>query len=81
MRARIFRHREDGQSLVEVAFMLPVLLLLAVGIVELGNALNAYNQTINAAREGVRFGSMGGSDNGVMTIVQGAASQLTTYDD
>jgi hypothetical protein len=81
MRARIFRHREDGQSLVEVAFMLPVLLLLAVGIVELGNALNAYNQTINAAREGVRFGSMGGSDSGVMTIVQGAASQLTTYDD
>lgn len=80
MRARIFRHREDGQSLVEVAFMLPVLLLLVVGIVELGHALNAYNQTINAAREGARFGSMGGSNTGVMTIVQGAASQLTTYD-
>ncbi len=79
MRARVFRSREDGQSLVEVAFMLPVLLLLAVGIVELGHALNAYNQTINAVREGARFGSMGGSDAGVMTIVQGASAQLVNY--
>jgi hypothetical protein len=79
MRARVLRPGEDGQSLVEVAFMLPVLLLLAVGIVELGHALNAYNQTINAAREGARFGSMGGSDAGVMTIVQGASAQLVNY--
>jgi hypothetical protein len=80
MRARVFRPREEGQSLVEVAFMLPVLLLLAVGIVELGHALNAYNQTINAVREGARFGSMGGSNTGVLTIVQGAAAYLTNYD-
>ena len=81
MRERIFGGREDGQSLVEVAFMLPVLMLLVIGIVEMGNALTIYNQTINAAREGARFGSMGGSDTGVKTIVQGASSYLVNYDD
>ena len=81
MRARFPRVREEGQSVVEVAFALPVLLLLVLGIVELGNALNAYNQTINAAREGARFGSMGGSNTGIGTIVQGAGSALISYDD
>jgi hypothetical protein len=81
MRARLLRVREDGQSLVEVAFALPVLLLLVVGIVELGNALNAHNVTINAVREGARFGSMGGSDTGIGTVVQGAGSALISYDE
>jgi len=81
MRARFTGVREEGQSVVEVAFALPVLLLLVLGIVELGNALNAYNQTINAAREGARFGSMGGSDTGIGTVVQGAGSALISYDD
>ena len=81
MRQRILGDREDGQSVVEVAFMLPVLMLLVIGIVELGYALSIYNQTINAAREGARFGSMGGSDTGVTTIVQGASSYLVNYDD
>jgi hypothetical protein len=56
-------------------------MLLVIGIVELGYALNIYNQTINAAREGARFGSMGGSDTGVTTIVQGASSYLVNYND
>lgn len=81
MKERILKGQQKGQSIVEVAFALPMLLLLVVGIVELGFALNAYNQTINAAREGARFGSLGGSDTAVMSIVQGAASALTQYDD
>ncbi len=81
MKERILKSQQKGQSIVEVAFALPMLLLLVVGIVELGFALNAYNQTINAAREGARFGSLGGSDTAVMSIVQGAASALTQYDD
>lgn len=76
MRIRIFRNREQGQSLVEVAFALPILFVLVIGIVELGNALNAYNQVINASREGARFGSMGGSDTAVRTIVEGATAQM-----
>jgi len=79
MNIGIFGKRQEGQSMVEVAFALPVLLVLVIGIVELGHALTAYNQTINAAREGARFGSMGGSDTAIETIVQGATAQLVNY--
>ncbi|MGB3905217.1 MAG: TadE family protein [Anaerolineae bacterium] len=81
MKERILRGRQDGQSLIEVAFALPMLLMLVVGIVELGFALNAYNQAINASREGARFGSLGGSDTGISSIVQGAASHLIEYNE
>ncbi|TKJ29222.1 MAG: hypothetical protein CEE40_09285 [Chloroflexi bacterium B3_Chlor] len=76
---RILRRQQEGQSMIEVAFALPMLLMLVVAIVELGFALNAYNQTINAAREGARFGSLGGSDTAVSSIVEGAASYLIQY--
>lgn len=75
------RKAEKGQSLVEVAFALPVLFVLVIGIVELGYALNAYVQTVNAAREGARFGSLGGSDANIQTVVQGATSGLIQYND
>lgn len=79
MRERFLGGREKGQSVVEAAIALPFLLMLAVGIIELGYALNAYNQTINAAREGARFGSMGGSDSAVSSIVEGAPAYLLSY--
>lgn len=78
---RILRCQQEGQSLIEIAFALPILLMMVVGIVELGFALNAYNQTINASREGARFGSLGGSDTAVSSIVEGAASYLIQYNE
>jgi hypothetical protein len=86
---RILKGSQKGQSLVEMAFALPMLLFLAVGIVELGYALNSYEQTINAAREGARFGSFCGGyldsyegcNNDVTSIVQGATSGLIQYRD
>jgi hypothetical protein len=45
-----------GQSLVEFALVLPILLLMAVMIFDLGRAVY-YSSTIhNAAREGARYG-------------------------
>lgn len=46
--------RQEGQSLVEVAFVLPVLLLILLGIFDFGRAIFAYNLVSNAAREGAR---------------------------
>jgi Flp pilus assembly protein TadG len=50
------RHGEEGQALVELAIVLPVLLLILVGIMEF--SLLLYNQQVitNASREGARFG-------------------------
>jgi hypothetical protein len=48
---------ERGQSLVEMALILPILLLLVVGIVDLGRAFNNHVIITNAAREGARYAS------------------------
>ncbi|MBW3660054.1 MAG: pilus assembly protein [Gemmatimonadetes bacterium] len=45
---------ERGQSLVELAIVLPILLALLVGIFEMGRAWNVYQVLTNAAREGAR---------------------------
>jgi Flp pilus assembly protein TadG len=50
--------RERGQSLVETAVVLPILLLLVAAIVDFGRAFDAYIVLTNAAREGARFGSV-----------------------
>lgn len=50
--------KEQGNSLVEVALALPVLLVLFLGIVEVGFILLAHVQVANAAREGARQGSL-----------------------
>lgn len=48
--------RQEGQSLVEFALILPVFLILLFGVVEFGLLL--YNQHVitNASREGARYG-------------------------
>jgi Flp pilus assembly protein TadG len=52
------RFNERGTSLVEVTLVLPVLLILFLGIVEVGFLLLAHVQVANAAREGARQGSL-----------------------
>ncbi len=49
------RREQRGQSLVEVAFVLPVLLALLLGIFDFGRAIYAYNALSNASREAVRL--------------------------
>ena len=54
------RHsRERGQSVIEFAFILPLLLLLVFGIVELGRMLMQTNVLTQAAREGARAAAVG----------------------
>jgi hypothetical protein len=53
----IGRHRRDrsrGQALVEFALAIPIVLLLMLGILDLGRAVFAYNSVANAARTGAR---------------------------
>lgn len=50
--------RECGQSIVEMAFVVPILLLLVVVVVDAARAFDAYIVLTNAAREGARFASL-----------------------
>ena len=51
------RRCERGQSLVELALVLPFMLLILFGIVDLGRVFNAYIVITNASREGALYGS------------------------
>ena len=53
---------ENGQSLVEMALLLPLLLLLICGIVDLGRLMFAYASLNMTAQETVRIGGLGGTD-------------------
>lgn len=53
--------REDGQAIVEFALVLPVLLLLIFGIIDLGRAVWQENTLAYAAREGTRYAIVHGS--------------------
>ena len=77
--------RTRGQSLVEFALCLPLLMLIFAGIFDLGRAFNAYIIITNAAREGAYYGSLNPQDsNGIVTRVieeaQGSGIALTADD-
>ena len=50
-------HSRRGQSLLELALFLPVLLLLIAGMVEIGVYANTFMLFLDASREGARFGA------------------------
>jgi Flp pilus assembly protein TadG len=53
---------ERGTALVELALVLPLLLVVIAGIVDFGFAFQRYEVITNAAREGARLGSLPGYD-------------------
>jgi hypothetical protein len=52
------RKDERGQALVEMALVMPVLLLLLAGIADLGRLIFSYEQLQMAAQESVRLGGL-----------------------
>ncbi len=53
---------ERGAALVEMAVLAPLLLLLALGIVEFGWLFGQFNDVRHGAREGGRFAAVDGGD-------------------
>jgi len=56
------KSRDGGQSLMEFAFLLPVLLLIGIGIVEIGRAAAFTMAVNNGATAGVEYGSQNEAD-------------------
>lgn len=65
-----FLQRENGQGLVEMALVLPILLLLFMGIFEFGRILGSYMVISNLAREGARYGVIGHDDTEIITLIE-----------
>lgn len=49
------KSRERGTSTVELAIVMPLMLLLLFGVAEFGHAFNQYNIMTKAVRDGVRY--------------------------
>lgn len=67
---------ERGAAAVEFALVVPVLFLLVFGMIDFGWAINRYAAVSNAAREGVRMASLGGSPSEIEAVVQDAVGDL-----
>jgi Flp pilus assembly protein TadG len=69
LRARPNRLRgERGSELVELAVVLPLLLILIAGVVDFGFLLQSFSVVTNATREGARIGVLPGYNT---TDIQG----------
>ncbi len=68
---------ERGQSIVELAFIAPILILLILGIAELGSGLNSYLTVINASRDGARLGAASADDASIRSLVEKETAKLT----
>jgi len=66
---------DRGATAVEFALLLPLLLVIVLGIVDFGRALNAQITLTQAAREGVRLAALGQPN--VVSRTQAAAYPLT----
>ncbi|MEH7112643.1 TadE family protein [Neobacillus niacini] len=71
---------ESGQSLVEFALILPLLILLLFGIVDFGRTFHAYLTIDHAGREAARAASIGKDDTQVKStaVTDAVGIGLTT---
>ncbi len=77
--------RESGASLVEVGLLLPLLILLAIGLSEIGFLVVDYMTVTNGAREGARTGAAAANydigstdaDDLILNAVEEAACNLS----
>jgi Flp pilus assembly protein TadG len=70
--------RQSGQSLFEVALMLPLLLLLALGVIELGRFAYIGILVGNAAHAGAFYGAHVNSALNAAGIQQAAANDFAS---
>src|SRR5262245_10447183 len=70
------RRSESGQSLVEFAMVLPLLLLIVFAIIDFGRIYQANVTLTNAAREGARLGTTGASATAIQQRVSDTAPGL-----
>jgi len=85
----ITSRKEKGQGIVELAIILPFLLIILLGIMDFGRVFYAYVTITNASREGARYGSRYPTwiDEGISAnpnnvkfhVIQEAANTVTIF--
>jgi Flp pilus assembly protein TadG len=80
LKTRAIKTNEQGQTMVEMAIVLPVLLVILIGIVQFGIAFNNYLTLTDAARAGARKAVVSHSASACVSQVQSSASDLKQSD-
>jgi Flp pilus assembly protein TadG len=76
------RRGEQGQSLVELALSLTIILLLLAGAVDFSMAYFSFSAMQDAAQEGALYGSVNPTDTaGIITRVRSASSNPVNLTD
>lgn len=74
-------HRwERGQSLVELALILPILIILLAGVVEVSHIAITKNRVESAARAAARFAANGGEDETLYVVALNTVTQTLDLD-
>jgi hypothetical protein len=69
-------HGERGTSIVELALILPVIVMLSFGTLDMGLAVFTSNALANAARDGARFASVDPNNTACIASVAAQRSSL-----
>lgn len=67
--------KQRGQSLVEVALFLPILIIIIAGVVEVSQLLITQNRVDTASRAAARFGANGGENEGIRRVIMNNVTQ------
>jgi len=73
---RGWRDTDAGQSLVEFAMILPLMLVMLFGLVDFGRAFYTWLVITNAAREGARVGAVQQPSGAINTRITESASGI-----
>lgn len=76
-----YRKRENGQSLLEFALVLPILLVVLAGVLDLGRLYFSYVTVTDAAGEGASYAAIHPDDTaGIIARAQDATGGLVEID-
>lgn len=67
---------ENGQTLVETALVIPIILLLLFGIVDFGRLFHSYITLNHAGREAARIASVGSDDAAIISVIESTTENL-----
>jgi len=67
---------QKGQSLVETALVLPILIMLLFGIVDFGRVFHAYLTLDHAGREAARDAAIGKEDSEIESKITSSTTSL-----
>jgi len=75
---RKYSRRQSGQALVELALVLPILLLILMAIVDFGRVFHGHLAVTAAARQAGREASLGRTDAEIIDRARRAAVPLSS---